>query len=234
MLSSGVPIEHGIYQGSPLGPLLFIIYINDMAYASLSRLNIFCNMYADDTVIVKVDICKADAIRGICLAFKQIQEWCVLNNIRVNIRKTKHMLCGPRGVVCESGDLDCMDGVANVENFVYLGVTIDKNLNFEKFVGATIQKVNGRLITLAKIRKLMDVQTSLLIYKQTILPILDYVSVLVNSSIQRQISNLQPLQNKAVQIIKKITGYISTADMKSMHKDLNLKWLDNRQKFFYA
>ena len=97
------------------------------------------------------------------------------------------MLCGPRRTVCHSGGNGYLDGVATVETFVYLGVTIDKKLNFEKYLGATIQKVNGRLITLARIRKLIDAHTCLLIYKQTILPILDYVSVLANSSTHRKI-----------------------------------------------
>ena len=116
------------------------------------------------------------------------------------------MLCGPRSIGCARG--------------------MSNNLNFEKFLGATVQKVNGRLITLARICRLMDAQTCMLIYKQTIL---DYVSVLVNSSTQRMISKLQPLQNRAVRITNKVTGYFNTADMRDMHKDLNLKWLDYRR-----
>ena len=80
-------------------------------------------------------------------------------------------------------------GIKLVENCVYLGVNIDNKLNFEKFISGTISRVNGRLITLARIRKLLDVKTSVLIYKQTILPIFDYVSILVNSSTQRKIAN---------------------------------------------
>ena len=155
-----------------------------------------------------------------------------INNIRVNKKKTRHMLCGSNRTVCEVNDMERFDGIINVDSFVYLGVTIDKNLNFEKFLNATIGKVNGRLITLARIRKLMDMKTCLLIYKQTILPILDYVSVLVNSSTQRKISKLQPLQNRAVRIIKKLTGYVSTDDMSCLHKELRLKMLKCRRKMF--
>ena len=76
------------------------------------------------------------------------------------------------------------------------------------------------------IRKLEDTKTCLLIYKQNILPILDYVSVLVNSSTRCKISKLQPLQNRAIRIVLKPTGYISITEMKEMLRDLNLKWLD--------
>ena len=50
--SSGVNIEHGVYQGSPLGPLLFILYINDIVNV-IGEL--FCNIYADDTALICSD-----------------------------------------------------------------------------------------------------------------------------------------------------------------------------------
>ena len=88
------------------------------------------------------------------------------------------------------------------------------------------------MITLARIRKLLDVGTSLLIYKQTIPAILDYISILVNSSTQRKIVKLQPLQNRAIKIIEKCTGYISTENMKNLHVKLKLKMLQDRRKMF--
>ena len=51
-------------------------------------------------------------------------------------------------------------------------------------------------------------------------PIFDYVSILVNSSTQRKILKLQPLQNKAVKIIEKRFGYVSTPDMEKLHDKL--------------
>ena len=119
-----------------------------------------------------------------------------------------------------------------MENFIYLGVTLDNKLSFEKFVNSTISQVNGRLVTFARIRKLIDVNTSLAIYKQTVLPILDYMSIVVNSSTQRKIKKLQPLQNRAIRTIEKRSGYISTEEMKELHPKLNLKLLHNRRKLF--
>ena len=43
-----------------------------------------------------------------------------------------------------------VDGIIEVENYTYLGVNIDRNLNFERFISGTISRVNGRLITLAR------------------------------------------------------------------------------------
>ena len=73
---------------------------------------------------------------------------------------------------------------------------------------------------------------ALVIYKQTILPILDSVSMLVNCSSQKKIDKLQPLQNRAIRIINKLSGYVSTEEMKGYHKMLNLKTLSERRKLF--
>ena len=117
-----------------------------------------------------------------------------------------------------------------MDSFTYLGVNIDYGLNFESFLNDTISRVNGRLITFARIRKLPDVKTSELIYKQTISPILDYVSTVCNSSTQQRIVKLQPLHNHAIRIIERCTGYISTEDMKKLHVEHNLKMLHDRRK----
>ena len=73
MLLSGVAIEHGVYQGSPLGPLLFILYINDIVRVNT---DIFCNMYADDTVIICNDMEASGAVEKSRMAFMSIQKWC--------------------------------------------------------------------------------------------------------------------------------------------------------------
>ena len=96
----------------------------------------------------------------------------------------------------------------------------------------TISKAQGRLITLARLRKLLDSKTTLLIYKQTIVPILDYLCVLYESSTQRKIKKLQPVQNRAIRIVKKLKGYISTTEMENIHRQLHLKSLCDRRKLF--
>ena len=137
-----------------------------------------------------------------------------------------------KGNILELGAEICITIISRVENFVYLGVNVDSRLNFEKFINSTVARVNGRLISFARIRNMMDSLTSLTIYKQTILPIIDYLSILVNSSTKRKIKKLQPLQNRAVRIISKRSGYISTEDMNALHLRFRLQHLENRRKMF--
>ena len=80
VLSPGVPIEHGVYQGSPLGPLMFIIYINDLVRITDST---FCNMYADDTVIVSSNMDVNEAVVESWDLFSKVSDWCEINKIKV-------------------------------------------------------------------------------------------------------------------------------------------------------
>ena len=115
-----------------------------------------------DIVIVCNDMEASVAVEKLTMAFMSIQKWCECNKIVVNKRKTRHMLVGVKKRV-ESEERMGIDGIVLVENFAYLGVNIDNKLNFEKFVNGTISRVNGRLITLARIQKFLDVRTCLLI-----------------------------------------------------------------------
>ena len=78
----------------------------------------------------------------------------------------------------------------------------------------------------------MNMGTSLLLYKQMILPLLDYMYIVVNSSTSRVIKKLQPLQNRAVKVILGITMYVSTEEMNRFHVQLSLMKLCDRKKLF--
>ena len=217
------------YQYQFLGPLLFIIYINDIVGVTDGS---FCNMYADDTVIVSSNIDAKEATLKSMYLFDKISEWCILNKIKVNRQKTKDMMLGRDKKLATLDDMTQNNEISSVKNFTYLGVNLDDRLNFEKFVNGTIGRVNARLITFARIRKNVDVKTALLMYKQTILPILDYLCIVVNSSTQVKIKKLQPLQNRAVRIIEKLVSHISTQHMNDLHVRLKLELLKDRRKRF--
>ena len=58
------------------------------------------------------------------------------------------------------------------------------------------------------------------------------MSIIVNSSTQRKIKKLQPLQNRALRTIEKCSGYVSTQEMIELHTKFNLKMLNDRRKIF--
>ena len=83
----------GVPQGSVLGPLIFILYINDMQSALMNR-NI--QLYADDTVIYATGSTPELAAGELQLALHSFAKWCKVNKLSINASKTKQLVFGTR------------------------------------------------------------------------------------------------------------------------------------------
>ena len=222
-----------VIQGAPLGPLLFIIYINDIANIIDSN-TVFYKTYAYDTVIIGSCDTDLEAVSANRDTLCHIKQWCNVNSIVVHPKRTKHMYVGSdRKVKGELAELHADDEVIErVRQFKYLGVVLDEKLNFVKYIETMTNVVTGKLISLTRIRKYMNMGTSLLLYKQMILPLLDYMCIVVNSSTCRVIKKLHPLQNRAVKVILGINRYVSTEEMNGFHVQWSLMKLCDRRKLF--
>jgi hypothetical protein len=89
--SSGV-IKHGIPEGSKLGPLLFLLYINDLPKITNNKNNSNKSkliLFADDTSIIVTNPNPTDFIKDINMTFKNINEWFKANLLSLNFDKTK-------------------------------------------------------------------------------------------------------------------------------------------------
>ena len=96
ILSSRATVECGVPQGSVLGPLFFILYVNDMQHA-VQGANI--QLYADDTVIFASDRDPENAVRKLEPNLNKFAQWCSSNKLSLNVKKTKLMTFGTRNKV---------------------------------------------------------------------------------------------------------------------------------------
>ena len=134
--SSSRSIDCGVPQGSILGPLLFLIYINDLPESCKNSSMV---LFADDTAIVTSKSCR-NVTKDVELDLKSMNQWFSVNKMTVNVSKCTIL---PFGKTITATEIDELEGLAGeidiVDKLKYLGVSIDKRLNFHSHI-ASIQK----------------------------------------------------------------------------------------------
>lgn len=221
--SNKLIIDLGVPQGSVLGPLLFILYINDI---ELNCENCNINLFADDTLISVSDINLESAIIKINNNLHTISEWLKINKLKLNTDKTKAMIIGHRtipidlntDIKIENVKLEC------VSQFKYLGVIIDNKLKFNGNVDYILKKVSKKISFLGRLTNKLSMTAKITVYKTLIAPHFNYCASILFLCNEGDISKLQKQQNRALRIILKCSKYTRVKDMLD-----TLDWLSIRQ-----
>ena len=230
-LSEYQSVEYGVPQGSVLGPILFSIFINDLA----NRVNNDLQMYADDSTLFDSD--------PNILQFKldRVYNWCQTNLLTLNIRKTKWMLVGSQRQRSISQDKFEIAGtqLERVTSYKYLGLLLDEHLDFREQRTKTINHVQSKLTLFAKIRVFLTTTAAETVYKTMILPLLDYADFLYDQGIIYSNKKLQRLQNRGLRIIynqhlKKYDDQLSMDVLHQMAKLSRLKYRRHMHLLLYA
>ena len=126
-LSSKLPITHGVPQGSILGPLLFVIYINDLPSVLQSS---SASLYADDTVIYCYGSSSRELSEKLNRDLLTVAQWMNEHKLTLNLEKTKCILIGSNRKLESKVPLtvSILDHkVDNVSSFKYLGIFISSD-----------------------------------------------------------------------------------------------------------
>jgi hypothetical protein len=137
-----------------------------------------------------------------------IHQWLLSNRLSLNITKTEFMIMGSRQKFTANDDYPLevtIDDkkIKRVDFSKSLGVTIDKNLNWEIHIQNVIKKVSSCIGALKRVRPYISTTTAIQIYKALILPHLNYCSVAWSGISQTLSEQLQKLQNRAARVITK-------------------------------
>ena len=92
--SRQLPITCGVPQGSILGPLYFIIYVNDLLKEFIGG-DVRITLYADDTVLYTADKDSKLAAQNLNNGLLKLSTWWTNNKLTINVKKTKHMTLFP-------------------------------------------------------------------------------------------------------------------------------------------
>ena len=145
-------ITIGVPQGSILGPLLFIIYINDIINSSTVFKFI---IFADDTTLYTTLNLQEDTNKILNDELAKIHNWLNVNKLSLNVAKTKAMLFHmPQKEIHHPQLKIAGSNIEFIDNFNFLGITINKHLNWAKhmdILSAKISKTVGILNTLKSV-----------------------------------------------------------------------------------
>ena len=174
-LSGEKEVICGIPQGSILGPLLFLIYINDFPNClngTTSRL------FADDTNLTAVGE-TVDEVEGRAdIDMGNVRKWLRANKLSLNIGKTEYILIGSRH---KTNSIDTERGIKienqvikKVRNTKVLGVKLDENLSWEKHIDHISSKITSGIGAIMRIKDYVEQSTLVTVYNVLIQPYFDY------------------------------------------------------------
>ena len=190
------PVLLGIPQGSILGPLMFIIYVNDMHNSS----DFFQFVqYADDTSLFNPMSPFQDS-DTLNYELKKVYKWLCINKLSLNIRKTKYIIFHNKNKKIEhivpSIKLENAT-VEKIDNINFLGIHIDGTLDWNSHIDKIYNKISRYLGILSKLKHYLPLFILKTLYNSLILPNFMYGILAWGAQVHR----LFPLQKKVVRIL---------------------------------
>jgi hypothetical protein len=224
--SSLLPIKCGVPQGSILGPILFLLAINDL-------LATFCSSYAyaDDTIIYAEGRTIEQSAKNGEQLMQQVQGWYQNNMLQLNFSKVKYCIFSNR----QSASTPTI----NLENtcispdktLSLLGVTLDSHLTFDHHISAMCAKTSRLVYLTSKFRKYLNVDEALRTYSTIVRPCLEYCPSLLLNISQRNSNLVEGIQNRAIRIILSAPRKFSITSGRLL---LNLPTLSSRREYLFA
>jgi Reverse transcriptase (RNA-dependent DNA polymerase)/Endonuclease/Exonuclease/phosphatase family len=194
-------IKWGIPQGSILGPLLFILYVNDIKNCS-KILNLL--LFADDTNLCYSGDSTAEVMRVVNVELGNLFVWFCANYLTLNVTKTNYIIFGNKRKFKIDKNFEIrFDNkiVERVQSAKFLGVYVDEDLSWKTHTSNTALKISRSIGMLRKTRYLFPNHILLQMYVSLILPQLTYCIIVWGGAHANAIQKLIILQKRAIRMV---------------------------------
>ena len=194
-------IHYGVPQGSVLGPLLFLLYINDINFAVAEDT---LKLYADDTNLFLHDSDINLLCRRANRSLESLYQWFLANKLTLNFDKTLYSVFSPNKAADTSSfklHLNNLE-IQRVDCCKYLGVMLDDRLTWQNHINYIENKLIKFTSFFYKIRQNLTAECRKALYFALIHPHLTYAVELFGNATASSIYRLQILQNKFLRILQ--------------------------------
>lgn len=220
-------INYGVPQGSILGPLLFLIYINEISQIGLSG---DITLYADDTSLFYFGHTINAILTTVQKDLDRVNEWFQQNLLTINTNKTNYIIFAAKNKKYTQNTELKINGktIQKKSNEKYLGLILDSYLNFKRHIEKIKNKLMSLTASLRGIVKCLPRPVRYLIYNSLVKPHIDYLIEIWGPAAKSNIGILQTAQNK---LVKTLFGYHFRTPTDKIYK--NTKLMTIKQTYFY-
>lgn len=236
--SRSLSVDYGVPQGSVLGPILFLIYVNNLCDTKLQNARIIA--FADDTVLLFDGPTWADVKRSAEEGFKAVLDWLSGNILTLNLEKTKYITFSinittqPQDFTLQAHSCDMLSpcfcpSLSSVNFIKYLGVIVDQHLNWTRQIEVLCNKTRRLICIFKRIRALRDVDIVRSVYFSLCQSILSYAIAAWGGAKKTQMLKLERAQRALIKVIN-FKGFRFSTE--TLYKEYCV--LTVRQLYIYA
>ena len=195
--SNIMSVSMGVPQGSVIGPVLFLVYINDMSCSS----SLDFIHFADDTTIVASEATEGSLFAKVNMELSCIDKWLSVNRLSLNIKKTKYMIITHKTFLNNYKIRIRRKKIKRTNCIKFLGIQMDDKLNFDSHAIYICGKVARAVGVINRISYHLSFQQLVNLYYSIIYPHLIYCITVWGRSGSTGMGRVQRIQRRALRVI---------------------------------
>jgi exonuclease III len=215
-------VKCGVPQGSVLGPILFLLYINDLPNITENQIRLF----ADDTTLFIKNKNPHDLMQKLQNEFSKLEKWCIDNRLKINKQKTKFSIfCRKNKFIPDTLNSMRLNDI-NIErssHVKYLGIVVDEKLNWRQHIEELEKNLVKTVKSFRLIRNYLPNRVKLKIYYAYIHSKIKYGISLYGTAGKTLLNKIQVLQNRAIKTLFNLDHFTPTRYLLQNYNLLSVK-----------